>query len=303
MKETGATSSTQVPQRYKLYTDSEGSFRSYEGDDDDDAVRKWMVVSQSAENPEVGHTTRRIRLKDSSFSSYPVRDELILKPKRSESFGSSAIAGVQTESSNSVAGEVTDDSTSDDSIALFNSVLNDLQCYTVVRDVKGRVQSSSENNNDRESAAALSPAEEALISIAICDENAASLHGMGIYYPDSSDGLAEVSASSFDESSFWSTVSGVLQAIVKPTKETLVSMKKYCDALWKDLKPVLNSPQFQAAVVVAIVAVVTAAKMMDKKRMRNPIQLTKEFTRKGVSDDTLEKVFSAVAAKTSSPFL
>lgn len=285
-------------------------------------VNQKENVNSSASNSETEQAAYRIRINDPKTPVYGC-DEVVLHPKKlvrginqnrasQQSDPSTPIEGVQTEESNSVSGDVDDSSVSDDSNTLFSSVLNDLHSYTLVRDRQDAKESEQNHTNYR---SGLSPEEEAIISMEICNENMAGLYGMAIHYPsgidiqnDMANGFydgEDIPQAPLDPSALWDGMLRVIQYFVTPTQKTLCEMREYSEKLYNDWVPVFHSSRFQVAVALTIVAVVTAAKFMHRDRVRNPLPIVRHIKKSIVSEQTLEKVFASLAAqrKSNNPFV
>lgn len=307
-----------LPQRFKIYTDS--SDNSLDSDEND--RKNWMLVSQKKNNDsdatdsneEADHTATRIRLQNSLMTGsdpvYRSAREVVLQPKKlkrgidDKSLPSTPIDGVQTDESKSVSGELEEsDNASDNSHDLFNAVLDDLNSYTVVRDA----EDCRQFRDELQQRSGLTPEEEALISLSMCNEDLAALNGMGIHYPTGLDDETDIATGFYgieeeqmtaplDPGEIWNGMLRVIQYFVKPTQKSLAEMKAHAEKTYKEWAPVLHNSKFQVAVALTIVAVFTAAKVMDRSRLRNPIPIVRQLKNQKVSEDTLEAIFAALAA-------
>lgn len=269
-------------QHFKIYTS--GSSSNF-----DDGGYDWLMVSsklKAHENLDNDPAAVRINLPASDSSdAYPSRNELVLRPKdviRQNLSDSSSAFGVNTDLSKSVSGTITM-SESDDSMTIFSNMLDDLTHYARTRDYR--------EESTIESESALSPAEEALLSMEMCSDTQASLYGMGIYYPSDTD-FHKVDEP--DNSTIWEKLSQFLKAFIQgPTQKTFASLKTYLESVYGDIVPIVQSHKFQVAVILAVVAFVAAAKVMDRRRVRNPLPIAK-LVRPYLTDAQLESIYKAV---------
>lgn len=249
-----------------------------------------MVSSKlkASENLDNDPAAVRINIPTSDSSdAYPSRNELVLRPKdviRQNLSDSSSAFGVNTELSKSVSGTISAES--DDSMTIFSNMLDDLTQYARTRDFR--------EDSTTESESALSPAEEAILSMEMCSDTQASLYGMGIYYPSDTD-FRKVDEP--DNSTIWEQLSQFLKAFIQgPTQKTFASLKTYLESVYGDIIPIVQSHKFQVAVILAVVAFVAAAKVLDRRRVRNPLPIAK-LVRPYLTDAQLEKIYKAVRNK------